>query len=325
MGTGHVMRCLALALAARQAGMETLLIGNFGVPWLRRRLNEEKIPHRCLAPEKNGQTERPQEFLAQIKGFSPDCVVLDGYHFGLNWQTATMQAGFKLLLIDDYGHLPEYQCNLLLNQNFGADAIEYRGEIDLLLTGPHYSLLRPEFAQAHQRAKDRVFEGKVKRLLINLGGGDFSHFLPALTDTIMSALTGKIAIRALAGSMPDQAIYKAFAGISGHLEILRNVSDMPSLFLDTELCISAAGSTCWELCCLGVPFITLTIAENQEHAARQLSDAGVAPNLTVETLKSFLNDPQARAEFSHAGMTLVDGMGAQRVLSCFNKMLCKNS
>jgi len=127
----------------------------------------------------------------------------------------------------------------------------------------------------------------------------------------------KTYIRVLAGSMQDAVMQKAFSTLRAPFEILRNVRDMPSLLLDTDLCISAAGSTCWELCCLGVPFLTLTVAENQEHAAKRLSDAGIAPSLTLDSLKFFMNDPQARAQSSSEGMALVDGWGTQKILSCF--------
>jgi UDP-2,4-diacetamido-2,4,6-trideoxy-beta-L-altropyranose hydrolase len=321
MGTGHVMRCIALATAARQTGMDTLLIGYFGVPWVLDRLSEGNIPHCCLESEKTHRNESLEKFLARVKQFSPDCVVLDGYHFDLAWQTTIMQAGFKLLLIDDYGHLPEYQCDLLLNQNFGAEAIRYRGEIGALLIGPHYTLLRPEFAQARLNAKDRIFKGKAGRVLINLGGGNFSHILFEIASTIENVVSEKnIVIRILAGSIPDQEIMRAFSAIPASLEILRNVREMPMLLLDTDLCISAAGSTIWELCCLGVPFLTLSLAENQESVARKLSEENIAPAMTIESLKIFLHDPYARSISSNAGMALVDGYGAQRVVSHFHHL-----
>ena len=318
IGTGHVMRCIALALAAKQIGMGTLLTGYFDVPWVQERLKKESIPHYCLASDKKHKPESPEEFLEQFKQFSPDCVCLDGYHFDLTWQTAIIQAGLKLLLIDDYGHLPEYRCNVLLNQNFGAETIQYQGEIGTLLTGPHYTILRPEFAQARPKVEDRIFKGNAKRLLINLGGGDFSHILPELASIIEKAMTEKIIIRILAGSMPDEVILKAFSAIPVGLEVLRNVRDMPSLLLDTELCISATGSTTWELCCLGVPFLSLSLAENQVPVARRLSEENIAPNITAESLRTFLYDPQIRARASSRVMGLVDGEGARRVLAGFN-------
>ena len=42
-----------------------------------------------------------------------------------------------------------------------------------------------------------------------------------------------------------------------------------------ELAITAAGSTCWELACLGVPAVTIVTAENQRGIAASLSHAGI--------------------------------------------------
>ena len=46
-----------------------------------------------------------------------------------------------------------------------------------------------------------------------------------------------------------------------------------------DLAISGAGSTCWELACMGLPAVTLVLAENQRAIAEQLNAAGLVLNL----------------------------------------------
>ena len=66
--------------------------------------------------------------------------------------TNNLQQITKLLVIDDYNHLPEYECDMLLNQNFGAEKYTYNinSEAKLLL-GPKYVLLRREFRDAAKK------------------------------------------------------------------------------------------------------------------------------------------------------------------------------
>jgi hypothetical protein len=47
-------------------------------------------------------------------------------------------------------------------------------------------------------------------------------------------------------------------------------------FAASDLAISAAGSTAWEMCCLGLPMVLMPIAENQSDVAASLARRGVA-------------------------------------------------
>ena len=62
-------------------------------------------------------------------------------------------------------------------------------------------------------------------------------------------------------------------------EVLAGVRDMAAVMDWADLAVTAAGSTCYELALLGVPFITLILAENQEKIAKYLQSADIAPNI----------------------------------------------
>ena len=148
MGTGHVMRCLALAQAAKVRGIPVRLVGRVNVRWVRERLRTEGVAFTALegeVPEKEAPEDlfgQPSDnFSNEVEGVTP-WVVLDGYHFGLDCQKAVRAAGYKLLVIDDYCHLPEYSCDILLNQNIGAEKFAYTGDIGAKLLGPEFALLR---------------------------------------------------------------------------------------------------------------------------------------------------------------------------------------
>ncbi|MDE7064363.1 MAG: UDP-2,4-diacetamido-2,4,6-trideoxy-beta-L-altropyranose hydrolase, partial [Desulfovibrionaceae bacterium] len=285
MGTGHVMRGLALAQAAQAGGMDVHLICRAGVAWLLSRLERESIPLHLLS-DMAPSTEQPGALLRQIQApglpvphtsSAPIWVVLDGYHFDTDCQIAVMNAGYHLLVIDDYAHLPAYHCNLLLNQNIGAEELVYRGAIGRKLLGPEYALLRQEFLNARERAVRRVAPAQPQKILVTLGGGDFIEYLEKIAESLLlPELKGRV-IRVIQGGMDPERIRAAFAGCPATLEILPRVEDMPGLLLDTDLCITAGGSTCWELCCLGIPFLTVEVAENQHHICAWLKKRGYAP------------------------------------------------
>ena len=297
MGTGHVMRCLALAQAARREGFDVHMICRLGVDWLRDRLAREDIPLHILS-DTPPAAEDSAILLEQLQGEgfplpgelgTPIWVVLDGYHFDADCQQAVMRAGYRLLVIDDYAHLPEYHCDVLLNQNIGAEHLTYHGSIGRKLLGLDYVLLRQEFWDAREKAQQRLRPTQPQNILVTLGGGNFiEHLEKIAVEMHQPELAGRT-IRVIQGGMNADRIRAAFACCPAQLEILSRVDDMPSLLLDTDLCITAGGSTCWELCCLGVPFLTVIVAENQRDIVEQLFVQYNVHPFSSSTLTRFLS------------------------------------
>ena len=296
MGTGHVMRCLALAQAGRKEGLDVHLICRLGVEWLYTRLARENISLHILT-DAVPSVEEPETLLTQIQleGLpvpqdvdSPIWVALDGYHFDTACQKAIMQAGYRLLVIDDYAHLPEYHCDVLLNQNIGAEELTYHGSIGRKLLGLDYVLLREEFWEAKEKAKSRIRPSQPQNILVTLGGGNFiEHLEKIAADMTMPELAGRT-VRVIQGAMDADCIRAAFANCPARLEIVQSVDDMPSLLLDTDLCITAGGSTCWELCCLKIPFLVLSVAKNQNEVVNLIDKNHIAHKYSYDKIKDII-------------------------------------
>ena len=54
------------------------------------------------------------------------------------------------------------------------------------------------------------------------------------------------------------------------------VTDMAGLMRDADLASGASGSATWERCCLGLPTVMVTIAENQRPIAEAMLRHGAA-------------------------------------------------
>ncbi len=75
-----------------------------------------------------------------------------------------------------------------------------------------------------------------------------------------------------------------------------------------DLAITAGGSTCWELACLGLPMIAIITADNQQRVAGAIEyfgigwNAGTIETLSADVLKSILEglrgDPLKRFQMS---------------------------
>jgi UDP-2,4-diacetamido-2,4,6-trideoxy-beta-L-altropyranose hydrolase len=310
------MRCIALTQAAISQKMAVIMVCRVNVQWVRERLARESIPH-VLLTDMVPQQENADDILARLSSIGithGDWVVIDGYHFGLACQKAVRSAGYKLLVIDDYAHLPEYSCDVLLNQNIGAEELVYKGDIGRKLLGPEYALLRPEFLAARNRAEERPFPENAQNILLTLGGGDFSKHLARIApDFSIPELAGRT-LRVIAGAIPPERIRALLRDCSANVEILDQVDDMPALLLDTDLCVTAGGSTCWELCCAGTPFMVLELAENQRHVADSLIEQGLAFPFSAKFFRNLMSSAVARLELGRKGQTLVTGKGAYLAL-----------
>ena len=110
-----------------------------------------------------------------------------------------------------------------------------------------------------------------------------------------------------------------------NVRYLDGVHDVATAMAGADLALSASGTTCWELCCMGLPAVLLPVAANQEplgaamhrsciaHNAGPLSS--VSPAGLAATVADLARDHDRRVEMARRGPQLVDGRGARRVVT----------
>jgi UDP-2,4-diacetamido-2,4,6-trideoxy-beta-L-altropyranose hydrolase len=258
-------------------------------------------------------------------------VVLDGYHFNPEYQDSIREAGSRLMVIDDYNQLPFYHADILLNQNIGAETKKYVCALETVcLLGPRYTLLRTEFLE--QKKVVEKSKGRPRNILVTLGGADPDNITLKIVRALLRMELEEVKLDIVLGpSNPntevlEREIEEARKSGLTSMEAMRlhRHGNMPELMARADVAISAGGSTCWELCFLGKPFIVIIATENQRDIALGLDQAGVARCLgwhyevterqIHDHLESLINDNSLRREMSANGQALVDGKGRLRVL-----------
>ena len=146
IGTGHLMRCMTLAdELCRRGATATFLCreqpGHLIELTRSRGFETEAIAHEDASP-------------SHVAQLHPDWVVVDHYGLDSAWETAVRPSTRRILAIDDLADR-DHDCDLLLDQNL-YDGVDQRYASRLpahcrQLIGPHYALLRPEFADARAR------------------------------------------------------------------------------------------------------------------------------------------------------------------------------
>jgi UDP-2,4-diacetamido-2,4,6-trideoxy-beta-L-altropyranose hydrolase len=120
IGTGHAMRCLALAQAWQDAGGHVVFAMLEATSAVEDRLHREGIEVARLRAEV-GSADDARETIMLAATKQASWVVVDGYKFDANLQTHLKEAGHKVLLVDDTGGAAHYSADLVLNQNVCAN------------------------------------------------------------------------------------------------------------------------------------------------------------------------------------------------------------
>jgi spore coat polysaccharide biosynthesis predicted glycosyltransferase SpsG len=226
-------------------------------------------------------------------------------------------------MLDDDARLSEYPCDLILNQNLSAAPELYgrQGVYPRLLLGTSFTLLRPEFLQMRIARKSSTV---ARRLLVSMGAGDRENVTQIVVNAL-PALRNKMNVVVVIG--PGNPHKKAIRAATAHLQNVQIVHDPPDMALlmrNSDIAISGAGSTCWELAYMGVPMVLAVLASNQRPIAQALERSGAAINLgdsarlstarIADCVDRLAEDGDRRRKMSQAGRKCVDGRGAQRIV-----------
>jgi len=157
IGTGHAMRCLALAQAWIASGGTAQFVSETLTDSVRQRLADEGIDVVSAMPE------------------NAAAVVVDGYPFDDAYES-TLPG--PLLAIDDYGHAKHLNADFVLNQNLYATNDLYPNTNARLLLGGRYALLRREFWSPPPRNPEP------NHILLTLGGAATDAELQSVRDRI---------------------------------------------------------------------------------------------------------------------------------------------
>lgn len=333
IGTGHVMRCLALAQSWQDAGGSVIFAMAQSTPSIRARLVAEncKIVSIAAIPGSNQDADLTDEYAA---GSDVEWMVVDGYVFGGEYQERLQNGERKLLCIDDAGKCDHYFADIVLNQNLTAAKELYRNCLPAtqLLLGPCFCLLRREFAPWRKWQRETVSHGR--NVLITLGGSTSVEAGRRVMESLSHVSVESLhAIFVVGGSSHDVAALESHAAkFSSMISIRRDVLNMAELMAEAAVAISAAGSTCWELCLLGLPSILLDVADNQIPIAIEMERRGcaiyaghgntVSPHELAHRIEKLLAAPDIRESMAHRCRQLVDGLGAERVVSAMRDHAC---
>lgn len=328
IGTGHLMRTLALADELRARGAHCVFICRECPDSLQALVRAQG--HKLMLFPKQKFIRDELDDAAQTKALcvrdNIQWMIVDHYQLSATWEFAIKTHIPRVMAIDDLDNRA-HACDLLLDQNLERDAADYAARVPdkcKLLLGTSYALLRPQFSKVREHSIAQRRDRVVRQLLITLGGTDplnvTSIVLHALRHAKLPDDSGLTVVLSAHSKFRNE-VEAACLHLPWPVTIAKDVNDMATLMANADIAISAAGSTLWELCCTGVPTIAIMTAENQRHSCVAVARAGVA--WLVESIAQLparlpallekIREPSILAHLQETAARVTDGRGCARV------------
>jgi UDP-2,4-diacetamido-2,4,6-trideoxy-beta-L-altropyranose hydrolase len=339
IGTGHLMRCLALADSLKSRGARTRFICRHLPESLQTMLTQkghefEQLETYQIEPPTGflkhshwlGVSQEQDTFdtLRALGGKYWDWLIVDHYALDFRWESVLRQSSKHILVIDDLADRV-HDCDALLDQNLYSDReTRYLGKVPAhcqMFLGPGYALLRDEFRQWRERVKPR--RGPVKRILVFFGGVDADNRTIQAIQALVGIGKDHLHVDVIIGAQhPYQAKIES-ACIEHGFRCHKQATCMAELMAAADLAIGAGGSTSWERCCLGLPALTLCLAKNQQQLISDAASEGLLYALDpinepvyamARHATALIENEFLRQFISRRGMQTVDGRGVLRVI-----------
>lgn len=327
IGSGHVMRCSAIAEEVIQQGGVAIFVVSDGesADFVRSIGFDARILPGDPMALGNEDARRLSSWADRLR---PKCVLVDSYGVtdeffdGLD---GARGCGVRIAYIDDlftfkggYTAFPKPRAvDVVVNYSFSASESAYRDAYRdasaACLVGPAFAPVRSQF-----RRRAELNRPEVERILITSGSTNQGRLLESLVEACLRSVP-RAKLEVVVGKL---ASYEGEA--DDRVNILHDVADMASVMSRADLAMSAAGSTLYELATVGVPTIAVATTENQSLNVEGFERLGLGPVVRFEGGRFIGDDPEAvvaklsydrEARFATAerASTIVDGRGAERI------------
>lgn len=331
IATGHVMRCLSLADGARNRGHEVSFICASEDP--RELIEGRGYEITVLNSDFKKMEDEQEKLLPVLAKEQPDMFVMDSY-FVTDRYVESISKVCKTAYIDDFAN-HAFPVDILINYNAYGESTPYEDmykkanvKLPILIRGTKFAPLRREFLKLPPHIESEKFE-----VLLSTGGADLTHVSAAAVTEYLKLAAQKpyseMRLNVLLGRFNEdrEEIVNLAETDKDHIRLWENVTDMPAFLSNFDMALSAAGSTTYELCCMGIPTVLFYTADNQEKIHNAFKENGLLRTAgftktdkdgvikrLLSSVKEMYENPEILKEYGKKASMVTDGHGAERIV-----------
>ena len=324
-GVGHLMRCVALSEEFASRGFEVVFSADVeSVPFAQDQLRARGF--RWVAPP-----DSASGLVDQAGG--ADAVVIDSYALPREAYTDVRRVRPTLAIVD--GDPAGTDGHVMVDQNIGAEGDKWPlPEGTVRLAGLDYALMRDEILSA--RSGTHAPPGSPVPVFAFFGGTDAFGAAPVLTRAMVATgLPFDLRVVGATEALLDE-LHLTMAGPDQRITAIEPTSELASEVNSADVVVSAAGTSSWELLCLGAACAFVCVADNQVVSYDRVTALGAVAGLgrlerlradsteAVRVLGQLLSDGSEQDRLRAAGRSLVDGRGRERVADALIRHLRPN-
>ncbi len=263
IASGHVMRCLSIADALFSLGEEVAFItSDENATEMIRKRGHKAI---CLNTDWNDKEGELGRIIPELDRLHPDLLIVDSYQVTHKY-LETLRKHVKLAYIDDLNAF-DHPVDIVINYSIYAHDMEYP-ENKTYLLGTKYTPLRKQFDIPEHLLAESIenrMNCKIKQILITTGASDPYHLTEKIIEVIINEQDlNDYKLSVVKGRFCDaHALTRLADQNQNRVRVLENVENMAELMLESNMAVSAGGSTLYELCACCIPTVTFSYANNQ--------------------------------------------------------------
>ncbi len=295
IGSGHVMRCLALAQAFYSKGHRVIFVSRNHVGNINNIIQEHGFDLRILLFSSScdhnnkfvsndyshwlgtDQTQDAVDTILAIQSIPVDLLIVDHYALGYVWEKELRFSVKKILVIDDLANRL-HDADILLDQNYYPDMHTRYNELVpkscVKLLGLNYVLLRPLFEHIQKKRyaikKNRI--NNIKNMLIYLGAVDINNITLEILKDFPDSKKFHGEIHVIVGDVnPNKISVQEFCLRDKRMFYHCQPSYYDRLLINADWCIGAGGGSTYERIYINLMSTIICVSEHQKRAMEYLS------------------------------------------------------
>lgn len=299
IGFGHLNRCLSIKSEFIKMNVEVLL---------------EIFDDRGVTSSSDDWLNHWPEI---IENHSPTHVLVDSFRVDESFFERLASLKLMMFVIDDY---PErnHTKGTVINWTVGAEVDSFlprHPEVRYLL-GSKYCCLRPAFAKP---ANINTFDKST--ILVTFGGSDIRNLSLPIVRHICTTYP-MLNVNLVLGQGVNADDFSKMSNVNIHYNC--SAEEMCDLMSKAQFALCGGGQTLYEMASRGLPPIIISLIDNQLADIHGFVDRGFGLSVgswddadLLDSLNFAINEmmnPQTRHIQANKGVTLVDGLGAERLV-----------